>query len=122
MKKVLCFGNEYIKEDALAKEIADELKLPGIEFIKCDNLNQIFDYDEKELLILDVAKGITEIAIFDDINKLRAKSINSLHDFDLGYFLKLMKEMGKLDKINIIAIPIGYDKEKAKEKLKEILI
>lgn len=120
MKTVLCFGNEYIDSDSLPKQLADELKIEGVEFIKCDNLNDLLER-EGEIYILDVAKGINEIKVFDDINKLNTKSITSLHDFDLGYFLKLMKAIGKIEKIDIIAIPIGYDKEKAKEELKKIL-
>ena len=29
----------------------------------------------------------------------------SLHDFDMAYFLKLMKQLGKLESVRIIAIP-----------------
>jgi Ni,Fe-hydrogenase maturation factor len=36
-----------------------------------------------------------------------------LHDFDLSYFLKLLKETGKLEKANIIGIPLTYDEELA---------
>jgi len=32
----------------------------------------------------------------------------------------MMKETGKLKKINIIAIPVGFDKEKVKEELRTI--
>lgn len=117
MKTVLCFGNEYIKEDALAKEIADELNIPGIRLLKCDDLNQIFNYPEKDLYILDVAQGIDKIVVFDDIEKIRTRTIMSLHDFDLGYFLKLMKETGKVDKIKVIAIPVKYKKDRAKKEL-----
>ena len=120
IKTVLCFGNEYIKEDALAKEIADELKIENVRFVKCDDLNQILDYKNENLFILDVAEGISKIEIIKDIDKIKTKNITSLHDFDLGYFLKLMKEIGKLKAINIIAIPIGMDKEKAKKELKSI--
>jgi Ni,Fe-hydrogenase maturation factor len=120
MKTILCFGNEFVKSDALAKEMAEELIIEGVEFIKCDNLNDVLDR-EGEVYILDVAKGITEIKLFDDISKINTNSIISLHDFDLGYFLKLMKEIGKIEKINIIAMPINYDKEKAKEEIRKLL-
>ena len=93
MITVLCFGNEYVHGDTLAKEIADEIEIEGVNFIKCDNVNEVLSH-KGELYILDVAKGINEIKIFDDIDKLSVKNIMSLHDFDLGYFLKLMKETG----------------------------
>lgn len=120
MKTVLCFGNEYVDSDSLPKQIADELKIKGVTFLKCNNLNDVLE-KTGEVFILDVAKGIDDIKVFDDLSKINAKNITSLHDFDLGYFLTLMKTIGKIEKIRIIAIPIGYDKEKAKEELKKIL-
>lgn len=121
MKTILCFGNEFLKKDSLAKEIADELKIKNVKFIKCDDLNNIFDYKDKDMYLLDVAEGIDNIKIFNDISKLKTKNITSLHDFDLGYFLRLMKEVGQITRINIIAIPVNYNKEKAKKELRKLL-
>ncbi len=42
-------------------------------------------------------------------------------DFDLGFFLKLMKETDKIEKIKIIALPVDYTVEDAKEELEEII-
>ncbi len=119
MKTVLCFGNEYVKEDALAKELADELKIKGVTFLKCDSFDQVLDYPNNDLFILDVAKGIKKLTVVQDIDKLNTNNIISLHDFDLGYFLKLMKETGKITTITLLALPIGYNKKKAKEEIEE---
>ena len=35
--------------------------------------------------------------------------------------LKLLKKIGKLDKVEIIAVPIGYDSEKAFSQIQLIL-
>ena len=120
MKTVLCFGNEFIKEDSLAKEIADELFIKNVRFVKCDNLSEILEYREENLYILDVAEGIDEVKVIEDIDNINTRNIISLHDFDLGYFLRLMKENGKIKKIRVIAIPFGFDKDKAKEELRKV--
>ena len=32
--KIYCFGNEFIKEDSLAKKLADEIKIKGLSLLK----------------------------------------------------------------------------------------
>ena len=116
--KILCFGSEMIKEDKLALEIADEL---GVETVKCTHADDVLKFrDEKEITILDVAKGIDEVKVIDDLNKLKNKNIISLHDFDLAEMLKIMKEVYNT-KVKIIAIPYGVQKEKAIKEVKKIL-
>ena len=120
MKTVLCFGNEFLKEDSLAKELADELKIPNVKFIKCDSMNDILE-TKGDIIIMDVVKGIDKPIIINDINQLKTNKLYSLHDFDLGFFLKLMKETGKIKSINIIGIPQKGDKEEIKEEIKELI-
>lgn len=116
MINVLCFGNEFIKGDSLAKKIADELKIPNINFIKCNNPEEVLNYGEN-LIFLDTIKDITEIKVFDDIDKIESRSIITLHDFDLGFFLKLMKEVGKVNNVRIIGIPEHYNINLLKKEL-----
>jgi Ni,Fe-hydrogenase maturation factor len=116
--KILVFGNPYLEYDSLAVEIADELK-DKAEFISCTSPEQImmqeFDY------IMDVVEGIDEIKVFDNLKLLNPHKMFSLHDFDVTFFLGLMERLGRVDKVKIIGIPIGYDKEKAKKEVKQIL-
>lgn len=121
MKTVLCFGNEFVKEDSLAKQLADEIKIKGVEFVKCNSVDVIFDYKLDEVFILDVA-NVDKVVAFDDLGKLKAGKITTLHDFDLGFFLKLLKELKQIKKIRIIAIPQEGDKEKIKGEIEKILI
>ena len=62
------------------------------------------------LLHLD---GNGDYVDFGDIDALEFSVIFSLHDFDLSFFLKILKEAGKLDKARIIGIPLGYDEKEA---------
>lgn len=120
MITVLCFGKEAIKGDMLAKEIADELVIDGIEFVKCSNVDDLLSYSGN-VYIMDVAKGLKEVTLIEDITKLEVNKLISLHDFDLGFFLKLMNEIGKIKNVKIIGIPMGSNKEDAKKEVIKIL-
>jgi|ETNmetMinimDraft_2_1059921.scaffolds.fasta_scaffold03093_4 Ni,Fe-hydrogenase maturation factor len=121
MTTILCFGNEFIKEDSLAKELADEIKLTNINFIKCNSFNEIIECKDKNLFILDVVEDITEVIQIKDINQLKENKLFSLHDFDLGFFLKLMKSLGEIKNISIIGIPQKGNKEVIKKEVIKIL-
>jgi len=58
---VLCFGNEFVEMDKLPIILHRELKgkIPNVNFILCDSLNEILDYINYErVFILDTVKGI----------------------------------------------------------------
>ena len=104
--KIYCFGNEYIKNDKLAKELGDNLKIPNIEFIKCDKIEQILE--EKGIIyIMDVVKGLKKPTIITNIDMLKNRSTISCHDFDLQFFLKLMKGLDKINEVIIIGLPMN---------------
>jgi hypothetical protein len=111
MKNIYVFGNEYLEFDNFAKEIANEIKGKA-NFIHCRTPDFLLDVDEEEITILDVVKGIKKTTIIKDISRIKANKLLSLHDFDLGYFLKLMKEMGTELKVSIIGIPQSGDTKK----------
>jgi len=128
MKTILVFGNPLVNEDALALKIADKLSLlPEIngkfKFIKTDSLDNLEDYGEK-LLILDVATNIKKVELITDLKNLEQNKIYSMHDFDLGFNLKLLMKLRKIKSVKIIAIPLNYSEKQAlieiKEKLKSI--
>ncbi len=102
--KVYCFGNEFMKNDALAKELADKLKVPGVEFVKCDNVEMLFE-EKGTIYIMDVVKELKEITIITDLDKFKVGETLTCHDFDLGYFLKLMQKMGSIQEVVIIGLP-----------------
>src|SRR4030042_819837 len=118
MKKVLVFGNPYLKEDSLGVRVGKGLAANGFQVKFCSHPDELLDYDLSKSVILDVAKGIDNITHFDDIDSLEFSEIFSLHDFDLSYFLKLLKETGELKKVDIIGVPIGYDAERAVREIK----
>jgi Ni,Fe-hydrogenase maturation factor len=118
--KVYCFGNEFLEKDSLAKELADELHINGIKFIKCDSPNDL-PLEQPHITILDVVENIKEPIIIEDISQLKDNKICTLHDFDLSFFLQLMKKTGELKKVTIIGIPMGGDMKKITEQVKALL-
>ena len=64
--KILCLGNEFIREDSLAKEISHILKkeLKDFEVIQVKDSFQLMTYlnenKSRDIIILDVVKGLKE--------------------------------------------------------------
>ncbi|MFH1589445.1 MAG: hypothetical protein ABIB43_02675 [archaeon] len=117
--RILVFGNPYLKDDSLAVEIAKELKIKDVEFKMCVSPEEIMQ--EKFDYIMDAVDGIDEIKVFDNLKLLNPHRMFSLHDFDVTFFLSLMERFGKVEKMKIIGIPLGFDKEKAKKKIQSML-
>ncbi len=111
---IYCFGNEYIKEDSMAKILVEELSYPGVKFVKSNNPEDIMN-ESGRIIILDVVKDINEVMLIENLDQLKVRNMVSLHDFDLSFFLKLMQQMGKIINIKIIGIPQFGDKDKIKE-------
>jgi len=121
---VLCFGNEFVKMDSLPVTLCKKLKnkIPSVEFVNCESPNEIMDYaDYDDVFILDTVKGIKDVCIIYDLNLLRNRKIFTLHDFDLGFFLKLLNNVKKMKNIKIIGIPVGYQENEAEKKIEKIL-
>lgn len=118
-KNLYVFGNPLLEEDSLALKVAEKLK-SEVPF-KIVYLDGIEEINEPNPLILDVAKGIGEIQIIEDVEKLYAGSFYTMHDADLAFFLKLRKKIGLLKEIKIIAIPFDMDESRAFMGVKKIL-
>lgn len=117
MKTILCFGNEFVKGDKLAVELAGELKVEGFEFVQCDSPERILDYDD--VLVMDVA-DVDKVMLVDDAGRITSNPA-TMHDLDLGFFLKLAKQFGKPKSIKIIALPKKGDKKKIKAEILKLL-
>jgi len=103
-KNVYVFGNEHLEFDSFARKVAGMLS-SKINTIDAHSPDILLDSKEKELLILDVVKNIKKPMVISDISKIKTNPMTSLHDFDVGFFLKLMNGMGINKKIKIIGIP-----------------
>ncbi len=111
--KIYIFGNPLVEEDTLAVLVGRQLqkKFPQIEFKHIDPTEE--EIQEKEITIIDVAQNIEKVTIIENIDQLELGPRVSLHDFDVTFALKLLKKIGSIQKVTIIAIPISYSLEKA---------
>jgi hypothetical protein len=120
MKKVLlCFGNEFLENDRLAKDIGKEIR--NVEVKLLDSPEQIMDYLGNKIYILDVVKGIKKITVIRDTDSLKERNISTLHDLDLGFFLKVIGALEKKMDLTIIGLPMKYDLLKACEEIQKIM-
>ncbi|MFH1280441.1 MAG: hypothetical protein ABII08_02355, partial [Candidatus Beckwithbacteria bacterium] len=72
-------------------------------------------------VILDVAVGIDKIRVFEDLDKLTTERKTSLHDYDVAMELKLLKKLGRIEKLKIVAVPGDMDREKALREIVRII-
>ncbi|MDO8480857.1 MAG: hypothetical protein Q7S65_03495 [Nanoarchaeota archaeon] len=118
-RKVYVFGNEHLEEDSLAKKTAVLLKPLTGEVVFCRSADELLDA-ESPLVILDVVKGLKEVRLIPP-KKIKSRSLVSLHDFDVGYVLKLMAEMGQEKDIKIIGIPEEGEPQKIAKEVEACL-
>ena len=121
MKKIYVLGNRLVKKDSLPIRLIPILRkeFPDIEFIEFEPTEDF--PKEKELVILDTVINAKEICLITDTDKIISEKAVSLHDFDLGYNLKLMKKFGMIDNIKIIGLPPNIKEKDAIEGIRKII-
>jgi len=129
--KVSVFGNLDVKKDSLVVKMVPDLKkrFPEVEFVIEDPSEGLKPPaplgrgrpSDGLWVILDVAQGIDKIRVFEDISKLKTERKSSLHDYDVTTELKLLKKLGRVDKLKIVAVPMGMDRKKALKDIVNIL-
>lgn len=122
MNSIYIFGNPLLDFDNLPIRLQPELEklFPDIKFISIDP-NENLHPENKELVIIDTALDITEVKILDDIDKIQLSPQYSMHDFDLGFNLKLLKKLGKLEKCTIFCVPHNINKKQALKELAKLI-
>ncbi len=119
--RVLAFGHPDLEEDNLALKLASTLRVPGFTFEVCRSPESLSEIGEP-FIILDVGAGIQEPRFIDDLSKIRAPKMVSLHDFDLGYFLKLHEKLGDLPELKVLAIPQRGNIYEIRRKVEALLL
>lgn len=119
--EILLFGNPSMELDNLAIKVGVELEREGRSVRHLVDPLELLDVNLAESLILDVAVGIDDVKLIDNVDRLVLGRLCSLHDFDMAYFLKLLKQMGKLDAVRIVALPQSMSLEEALEKVRKTL-
>ncbi len=119
---IYVFGNPLLKEDSLPLKLLPELRkaFPDLDFVEFDPSDNIHELG-KELIIIDTVSGIKNVRIIENIGSIETDKIHSLHDFDLGQNLRLMKRLGMIEKVRIIGVPMTMGKNEAFNQIKSIL-
>ena len=120
-EKIYVFGNHLVKEDSLPLKLIDKLRreFPNIEFEEFDTVEDV--ELKKELNIIDSVKGIKKVELIEDLEKIITDKIYSIHDFDLGYNLKLLKKIKMIEKVRILGIPMKINESEAFDQLKKMI-
>lgn len=124
-KKILVFGNPLTKKDNIALKILPSLrkKFPEIEFMEFDPTEGI-ENEGANLTIIDAVEGAKEVIVLTekDFGKIESGKIFSVHDFDLGQTLKLLKKAKILEKATIFGIPQKMEKNRAFAEISKKII
>lgn len=120
-KTVYVSGNPLVKEDSLPLKMMERLQkeFPHLDFRELEPTDNI--PEEKTLHIIDTVIGIDSVAVIKDIDKIVTGKVYSLHDFDLGFNLKLMKKAGKLKSVKIVGVPAHLEEEEAYRQVRKEL-
>jgi hypothetical protein len=104
ISKIYYFGNPYLEQDNLAVKVSQAIKneFPDVQFIHITNTFQLLDLNLDNSLLFDVAEVPKPMFISTD--KVIPPSLTTTHDFDLGFFLKLIEK-----KADLFVIPKNYD-------------
>ncbi len=118
-KTIFVLGNELLKEDSIALKLKKDLQkiFPGIQFKEFDANEEL----PKTLIFLDSVLGTKKALVITDEKMISAQNTCSVHDFDLGLTLKLLKKIRKINEFKIIGIPAGMNKKKALNETKKII-
>lgn len=108
--KIHLFGNEDFPEDSRVLGYMKKLEkdFPEVDFVVVKPNEDLPFEDQEDLVIMDAVAGITEARLLTekDFDKLKLSPRTTVHDFDLGFQLKLLKKLGKLGKVTILGIPM----------------
>jgi len=120
ISKIYIFGNQILDFDNTPILLQAELEkiFPTINFIHQDP-NENLSLENNELVLIDTVEGINEVKILTDIDKIQIEKKYSMHDFDLGFNLRLLHKIGKLKKITIFCVPMKIKKQAALKQLVE---
>lgn len=118
---IYALGNPLLKEDALPLKLLPKLKemFKDVAFKELDPSENL--PEEEHLVIIDTIINCERVCVLKEIDKIATEPRYSLHDFDLGFSLKLMKKLGKINDVTIIGVPQMIRLEDALEQIGKII-
>jgi len=122
MKKIIYLvGNLLVEEDNLPLKLKPDLEkaFPDVQFREYDPTEDLPE-DTEKLIIIDTVEGLKKPQIFTDIDAFASQKTYSMHDFDLGWSLKLYKKLRMFKTIKIIGIPSNFTLKNSLEVFKAV--
>lgn len=112
-RTVFIVGNPLVRADSMPLRIMPRLQkmLPQIEFVLFEPTRMDIPL-KKDIVFVDTVEGIRKVRVLDDIGKIEAFHACSLHDFDLGAQLLLLRKFDLLGKVRIVGVPAKGKVEK----------
>ena len=112
--KILVFGNRMLKNDSMPILLMPGLqeRFSSVEFKEFDP-NENLEREGRDLNIIDTIDGIDRVVLITDIDSIQRSPSVSMHDFDLGYSLKLLKKLKLLDSVRIFGVPMKIRRKDA---------
>ena len=115
-------GNPLVDKDSMPLKLAPLLRkeFKDINFVEFDPTENLPE-DTKKLIMIDTVEGLDEPRIFNDIEQFITQKHYSMHDFDLGWQLKLYKKLRMVEEIQIIGVPEKGELKRIVEKVKKLI-
>ena len=108
--EIYVFGNPDHPQDNLALIVSEKLNdIPGVSFRPIDPNAELPLPRNKVIFIMDTVLGINQVELITekDLDKILLSPRTTAHDYDLGFQLKYLTKIGRLNKINIIGLPLS---------------
>ena len=104
--KISVFGNPDLEGDSAALKLIPGLKkkYPRAEIMVEDPTEGL--KPARDWIIIDVCQGISQVTEFTDLDQFASARRLSVHDYDLAMELQLLKKLGKIKKLRILAVPV----------------
>lgn len=105
VQTIYVLGNADFTEDSLPLRLIPwlEKEFEGISFKILDPTENF--PEEEYLILIDTVLNTDIVRVLDDVEKIISSPNYSVHDFDLGTQLRLMKKIGRLKEVAIICVP-----------------
>lgn len=112
--KVLVFA--LANEDTLLTRLRK--RFPQIGFKKSKK-NADLEGEGRQIIAFDTFSGIRKVMLIEDVKAARFGSHVEGHD--LIVMLRVLLQLGAIDSAKVIAVPEGYDEDKAFSEITSIL-
>lgn len=114
-------GNPLVVKDSLPLRLKPKLanKFPDIKFVEVDPTENFIP--EEKSVIIDTVVGIDKVILFNSLDDFVDSPKISPHDYDLGFHLKLLKKLKKINRVSIIGIPQKNSFKKTLSEVVEVL-